>query len=195
MLLLAIYGSPRKNGNTDLMLNAFTEGAAETGANVESLYVRDLRISGCVECGGCDETGECVVRDDMDLVYPLLDRADAVVVASPVFFYGVPGQLKLLIDRTQACYMRREIQKVNGNRPASRPGFLLSAGATRGKRLFECPALTVKNFYDALGIEYTGELVFREIDDKGAILRSPGTLDQCRTAGKEFVEKMKRAGD
>ena len=131
----------------------------------------------------------------MNIVYPLLDEADAIVVASPVFFYGVPGQLKLLIDRSQAQFMRREIEKREGRRPAhlamTRKGFLLSAGATRGKRLFECPALTVKYFYDALDIEYAGELCFRQVDEKGAILNRAGALDECRSAGREFAARDK----
>jgi multimeric flavodoxin WrbA len=195
MLVLAIYGSPRKRGNTDLMMDAFLEGAASGGAQIERIYVRDLQISGCLGCGHCDKTGTCVQKDSMETVYPLLDRADRIVAATPIYFYGVTGQLKLLIDRSQAMYMRKEIEAREGRRPPAtgktsgktKEGFLLCAGATRGKRLFECAVLTVKYFFEALGADYAGDICFRELEEKGAVLDHPDALDQCRAAGKEFV--------
>jgi hypothetical protein len=66
--VLGIYGSPRKGGNTDLLLDRILEGAQAAGAEVESIYARKLKISGCIECGSCDDTGECAVHDDMDTV-------------------------------------------------------------------------------------------------------------------------------
>ncbi|MFZ2447209.1 MAG: flavodoxin family protein [Syntrophobacteraceae bacterium] len=193
MLVVAIYGSPRKHGNTDLMADAFLEGASSApNLRVERIYVRDLSISGCLGCGHCDNKGVCIQRDDMDSVIPLLDSADRVVMASPIYFYGLPGQLKLLVDRSQAPFMRRELKKKEGEHSppvlaAVRKGFLLSAGATRGKRLFECAVLTAKYFFDALDIASTGELCFREIDEKGSLLRHPTAIEQCRRAGREFV--------
>lgn len=190
MLVLGIYGSPRKKGNTDLMLDAFLEGAAEAGGSIERLYVRKLKISGCLECGYCDEHGVCKVKDDMDEVYPLLERAHRLVIASPIFFYGITGQLKLLMDRSQASYMKRELEKKEGKVAAThtqRKGFLLSAAASRGKRLFECAVLTSKYFYDALNMTYAGELCFWEIEEKGAIDKHPSALEDCRRAGRAFV--------
>lgn len=197
MLLVAIYGSPRKNGNTDLMADAFIEGASSAADNrTERIYVRDLDISGCLGCGHCDRSGRCVQKDDMEKVYALLDSADRVVMASPIYFYGLPGQLKLLVDRSQASYMRQELKrKESGFATPSegqsslsrRKGFLLSAGATRGKRLFECAILTARYFFDALNIAWEGELCFREIEQKGAIAHHPTALDECRKAGRDFM--------
>ena len=189
MLVLGIYGSPRKGGNTDLMLDAFLEGAVEAGCETERIYVRDLQIQGCLACGHCDKSGECIQKDSMKEVYPLLDSAQGVVVASPVYFYGVTGQLKLLIDRSQASYMKQELAKKEG-KPATaapgRKGFLLSAGATKGKRLFECTVLCVRYFFDALGADYAGDLCFNRLEDKGAVLDHPSALEECRRAGREF---------
>jgi multimeric flavodoxin WrbA len=190
MRMLGIYGSPRKNGNTDLMLDAFLEGAAEGGGVIERLYVRDSDVRGCLGCGHCDRAGSCIQKDDMVDIYPLLDSADRIVIAAPIYFYGVPGQLKLLIDRSQAPFMKMQIQKAEVEAAQSNPnrrGFLLSAGATRGKRVFECAILSVKYFFDALGIEYAGDLCFREIDERGAIKLHATALDDCRTAGREFA--------
>ena len=112
------------------MLDAFLEGAAETPVDIERVYVRDLDIHGCLACGHCDRKGKCIQKDGMNLVYPLMDRATHIVVASPVYFYGVTGQLKLLIDRSQACFMRRELEKKQGKDP----GKGRRGAATAGRR-------------------------------------------------------------
>jgi multimeric flavodoxin WrbA len=191
MLLLGIYGSPRKGGNTDLMLDAFLEGAAgDADIPIERIYVRSLAIAGCLGCGYCDKKGFCAQKDDMTQVYPLMERATHIVMASPVYFYSVTGQLKLLIDRAQAPFMQRELTKKEGKDLASgleKKGFLLSAGATRGKRLFDCTMLTVRYFFDAIGADYAGELCFRELDERGAVRSKAEALDACRQAGKAFV--------
>lgn len=190
MQVLAIYGSPRKKGNTDLMLDAFLEGAESEGAKPERIYVRDAHIAGCLGCGYCDKKGSCVQQDDMAGIYPLLEAAPRIVVASPIYFYGITGQLKLLVDRSQASFMRREMENSDdGLAPATleRKGFFLSAGATRGKRLFECGMLTMKYFFDAVNVDYAGELCFREIEGKGDILGHPTALEECRSAGREFM--------
>ncbi|NLI82216.1 MAG: flavodoxin family protein [Deltaproteobacteria bacterium] len=191
MKVLGIYGSPREKGNTDLMLDAFLEGAASAGGLIQRVYVRDLRFGGCVECGGCDATGECIQDDDLVQVYPMLDEASHLVVASPIFFYGVTGQLKLLVDRSQAPYMRRDLMKKQGEDPmlqSRRRGFLLSAGATKGKRLFECAIMTVKYFFDALCVHYVGEICYRAVEAKGAIREVPAALEECFRAGRVFLE-------
>jgi multimeric flavodoxin WrbA len=190
MMLVGIYGSPRKAGNTDLMLDAFLEGARAAGCEISKLYVRELEIRGCLGCGHCDKAGMCIQKDDMQQVYPLLEQAQHIVVASPIYFYGITAQLKLLVDRAQALYMKRELAQKEGkivSEGPQRKGFLLLAGATRGKRLFECSILTIKYFFDALGVDYSGELCFKEIDERGAVLQHPEAMEQCRTAGTTFV--------
>lgn len=164
MVVLGIYGSPRKGGNTDLMLDAFLEGAAAAGADIERLYVRELELKGCIACGHCDRKGFCIQKDNMQMVYPLLEKATRVVVASPVYFYGVTGQLKLLVDRSQAVYMKHELAGKEGREAAQGEagnGFLIAAGATKGKRLFECTILSVRYFFDALNMHYAGEICVR----------------------------------
>ncbi len=191
MELLGIYGSPRKGGNTDTMLDHFLAGAESEGASVAKVYVRRLKIQGCLGCGGCDETGTCVVDDDMSQVYPLFHRCPRIVVAAPIYFYGIPGPLKSLIDRSQACFMKNQLARQRGEASARawRRGFLLAAGATRGKRLFDCAILTARYFFDALDMDYAGQWCVREVDEKGAIEKLPDALQQCHDAGQRFVSR------
>jgi len=116
MKTLGIYGSPRKGGNTDQPLDKVLEGTQSAGAHISRIYARDLNMCGCIECGGCDETGRCVVDDDMETVYPLLEEADVIFLASPIFFYGLTAQVKALIDRSQANWSKRMLEKAQGIR-------------------------------------------------------------------------------
>ena len=166
MKVLGIYGSPRKGGNSDRLLDRALEGAGSAGATITRIYARDLKMAGCIECGGCDRTGRCVVEDDMQGVYPLMEEADVIFLASPIFFYGVTAQVKAVIDRAQANWNKRLIEKpAEGRRiPESGRGYLIGVGASRGKNLFEGAILTAKYFYDALDMSYEGGLFFRRLE-------------------------------
>jgi multimeric flavodoxin WrbA len=189
MKVLGIYGSPRKGGNSDQLLDSALEGAKSAGAEVLRIYARDLTMSGCIECGGCDETGECVVEDDMQKVYPLLREADVIFLSSPIFFYSVTAQLKALIDRGQALWAEKMLAKSPGEQgiPSGRRGYLIAAGATRGKNLFEGAQLTARYFYDALDITYHGGIFFRRIEKKTAVQENPETLQEAFNLGRKAV--------
>jgi multimeric flavodoxin WrbA len=189
MKVLGIYGSPRKNGNTDQLLNKTLEAAQSAGAEISRIYTRHLKISGCLECGGCDETGKCVVDDDMQSVYPLLEEADIIFLASPIFFYGVPAQAKALVDRSQASWSKRILEKTSEQRKTydSGKGYLIAVGATQGENLFEGTILTVKYFYDALDMNYEGGIFFRKLEHKSAVQEHPETLQEAANLGRKCV--------
>ncbi len=190
MMVLGIYGSPRKGGNTDLLLDACLDQALAGGAGVERVYCRRLKMSGCIGCGGCDETGECVLDDGMQQVYPLIEQAGAVVLASPVYFYGPPAQAKALIDRSQACWSGRMLKKTTPEARKSYDsgqGFLISVGATKGKRMFECMELTARYFFDALDMSYQGGLLVPSVEAKGRIASDAAALEQARALGSRLA--------
>ena len=197
MKILGIYGSPRRKGNSDILLDKALESAESAGAEITKLYPRDLKMVGCIECGGCDKTGKCVVKDDMQAVYPMLESADAIILSTPIFFYGVPAQAKAVIDRGQACWRKRMITKTKEQRKAydSGQGYLIAVAATSGKTLFDGTILTARYFYDALDMSYGGELLIRKIDKKGAILEHPEFLKEAYDFGvnvaKNEVDRVK----
>lgn len=178
-------GSPRRGGNTELLLDAFLEGAGEGGAMGEKIPVSELEISPCTECLECEAAGECVIADDMAGVYPKLLEADRIVVASPIFFYGLPAGLKALVDRCQALWYRRKDR--GGEGEPERPGFALLVGATRGRKLFDGALLTIRYFLQAIPARLDGSLVYREIEEKGEILSRPEVLEEARQAGRAFA--------
>jgi multimeric flavodoxin WrbA len=189
MKVLGIYGSPRQGGNSDLLLDRALEGALASGAEVARVFVRDLKIAGCLECGGCDETGACVIPDDMDQVYPLLQEAQVVFVSAPMFFYGVPAQLKALVDRSQALWSKRRLEKTpeqlkryDGGR-----GYLIAVGATKGKTLFDGAQMMARYFYDALDMSYEGGLFYSQIEKKGTIRDHPLAMQEAFDLGRKAV--------
>lgn len=185
MKVLGIMGSPRIKGNTDLLLDEALHGVQSQQAEVEKIVADKLKITPCREYYGCLRDGHCVIRDDMDDIYPKLLSADAIIVASPIFFYALSAQLKALIDRCQALWARKYVLK-NLNVPL-RKGAFIAVGATKGARLFEGPILTVRYFFKAINVEYADELLIRGIDQRGEIKEHPTALADAFELGKRLV--------
>ena len=189
MRVLGIAGSPRRGGNTDLLLAEVMRGAASQGAETKTIVLSQLNIAPCQHCDGCLETGRCKVEDDMQMIYDELERADRLVLASPVHFRGVTAQTKAMIDRCQALWVKkyRLKQPPLGNRQVERKGLFISVGGTKQANLFQPAVATVKSLFRALDITYAGELLFPGIDEKGAIAQNPDALNQAFLAGQRLV--------
>jgi len=169
MFILGLQGSPRKTGNTNYLLETFLTAARERGAQTERVHVAQKDIRPCTGCGNCEKNGFCAIRDD-DMtkeLYGKLRRADAVVLATPIYFYNATAQLKTVIDRSQTLWARKyKLGLTDPGRP-DRKGVLLAVGATRGKNLFEGMNLTAKYFFDAVGADFSTSLTYRHIEDIG----------------------------
>jgi multimeric flavodoxin WrbA len=100
--VLVLKGSPRKKGNSATLADQVAAGATEGGATVESFDLHDMNIRPCDGCDFCQGSGECVINDDMQLLYPRLRKADAIVIASPIYWFTVSAQTKLCMDRWYA---------------------------------------------------------------------------------------------
>lgn len=102
MKILAISGSPRKEGNTVTLLNEALEGAKQEGADVELYSVAGKNIQPCDGCWGCTRTGQCHIKDDMQTLYDKMVEADGILFGTPIYFYGMTAQAKAVMDRTIA---------------------------------------------------------------------------------------------
>lgn len=187
MKVLGIMGSPRIKSNTDLLLDEALKGAESQKTEVEKIVVDKLNIAPCKEYLGCFKDGNCVIRDDMDEIYPKLLEADVVIIASPIFFYGLSAQAKALIDRCQALWARKHILKQDLP-DGGRKGAFIAVGATSGKRLFEGSILTVRYFFKAIGVEYAEELLVRGVDARGEIKEHPTALANAFELGKRMAQ-------
>jgi multimeric flavodoxin WrbA len=194
--IMALYGSPRQGGNTEMLLDEFLKGAQGEGVVVDRLYIHDVAISPCRGCLACFQNGCCILADDMQQIYPRLLAADIVVLASPIYFYGVTGGAKVLIDRAQALWGRKYVlnDPALGKEGKKRAGFFISVGGTKGPKMFEGAVLTVKYFFDAFNVKYAGELLVRQADGKGDILKQPQALADALAAGRTFVKEFRGQG-
>lgn len=113
MKILILNGSPRPDGNTIAMAKAFAKGAAESGHDVELISVCQKNIAGCLACEYCHTRaeGRCVQQDDMQQIYPLLEQAEMIVLASPVYYHSFTGQLQCAINRIYALDKHKNLKK------------------------------------------------------------------------------------
>jgi multimeric flavodoxin WrbA len=190
MKILGIGGSPRKGGNTDILLARFIEGSKSLGAEVKTLTVCDLDIRVCTHCDVCYETGICTTKDDMQIVCREMESADRIALASPLHFMTVTAQMKALIDRCQVFWVRKYILKIpplGDNR--ERKGFLLSVGGRKTiPDLFGAELVTIKNLFRVMNVIYAGDLLIPGLDAKGDVLRHPTALEEAYTAGQKFAK-------
>jgi len=189
MKILAIYGSPRREGNTSLLLQQAVAGARQAGAEVEEVVLRDLRMSPCLELYGCKKDGRCIIRDDFQRLYDQLLACQALMLASPIFFYTVSAHTKILMDRCQSLWVKKYwIDQVPfGQGEIKRKGLFISAGATGGKRLFDGTLLSIRYFFDVLDMELWRSLLYRRLDFEGDVLRHPEYLDEAFQAGEALA--------
>jgi len=187
MFVLGLQGSPRLNGNTSILLLTFLNEARKLGAYTRQVDVVSMDIMPCQECGICEREGYCPINDDMQQIYPLLRSADLIVMATPIFFYGATAQMKALIDRSQALWVRKYVHRLTDPGRKWRRGILLSLGATKGEGLFDGLKLTAKYFFDAVGAHFEGSLTYREIEKSGEIRQHPTALTDAKKEAETLV--------
>ena len=190
--IAAIYGSPRRKGNTSTLLQQAVRGAQDAGAQVTEIVLRDLKMSPCLEIYGCKKTGRCVIQDDYGKIEALLQRIDGLMLASPIFFYTVSAHTKILMDRCNSLWVKKYWidKRPFGQKHYPRKGLFISVGSTKGKRLFDGALLSVKYFMDALDMALWQSLVFRGIEAEGQILKHPSALQEAYDGGKELVRAL-----
>jgi hypothetical protein len=190
--ILAMYGAPRRKGNTATLLRKAVEGARQEGAYVEEIVLRDLKMSPCLEIYGCKKTGRCVIQDDFQAVYDQLLECDGLMLASPIFFYTVSAHTKILMDRCQSLWVKKYwVEKTPiGKRELPRKGLFISVGATTGKRLFDGALLTVRYFFDPLDMELWRSLLYRGLDLEGEVDKFPEHLREAHAAGRDLYRAI-----
>jgi len=186
--IIGISGSPRLGGNSETLLREFLRGAESKGAETKLVRVCDLHGSGCDHCDACVLTGECTLFDDVIGVYDDIAASDGIVVASPLHFVSVTAQLKAVIDRGQANWVRKHVlhaPPLGDQRP--RRGFFIAVGGRKSEGMFEPIKATIKAWFATLGIAYSGELLLADTDNLGAVQRNAEALQLAFVEGSAFV--------
>ncbi len=188
MKLLVLLGSPRKGGNSETLARKVAEAVEQSrGGAVEYKRLNDLSIRPCQGCGGCEKTGDCVIKDDMTEIYQAADAADRILLVSPVYFYALSAQCKICGDRFQARWSRKYLLKERFRADEGRKGYLLSTAATKGLKIFESSILTARYIFDAMDVKYGGEFLVQGVDKRKAVLEFPGEMAKAEQFGKDMV--------
>ncbi len=186
MKIVGIVGSPRKNGNTQILMNEALKVAHEAGFETEMFLMSNKQVAPCDACGTCFEVGDCVVQDDMQELYGMLEQADGVIFGSPVYFGSVSAQMKAIMDRMFALMRRRALKdKVAGALVVTR-----RVGAINARSL-------LYSFCIAQGMIVAGGAIGygREIGD---VLTGVGggidvsAMEESRLLGASMVQLMKK---
>ena len=172
MNILVLNGSPRPNGNTAAMVSAFVEGASENGHNITVVPVCRKKIAGCLACEYCHNRGEgkCIQQDDMQEVYPVLEEAEMIVLASPIYYHSFTGQLQCAINRIYALDKPKNLKKA---------ALILSSGSddVYGGAIYEYQ----NSFLDYLKLEDMG--IFTAFKDQN---KSEEKLSELREFGRSL---------
>lgn len=192
MPILAIYASPRRKGNTARLLAQAVEGARQAGAQVEEVFLRDLKMSPCLEIYGCKQEGRCVIQDDFQALYDKLISCEGLMLASPIFFYSVSAHAKIMMDRCQSLWVKKYWidKRPFGELDPARKALFICLGATKGKKLFDGALLTMKYFLDTLNMSLWKSLLYRGLDHEDEVEGHPDYLAEARRAGGELALEL-----
>lgn len=172
-MVLAIVSSPRKGGNSETLVERFIAGAEEAGHTVETIFLRDKKISPCIACEACLRNGgTCVQKDDMADILAKIIAADVIVLSTPVYYYSISAQLKMMIDRTLA-----------GGGKMKNKEFYFIATAADGKHAMECTMNDMQGFVNCIPGSTVKGKIYGSAFHIGDIQGNPA-LDEAYTYGK-----------
>ena len=173
--VLIISGSPRKNGNSQILCEKFQEGAKASGHHVDLIRLAEKQIGFCRACDGCmRNNGTCVLHDDMSDVLTIFQKADVLVLATPIYFYGVTAQMKCFIDRTYPIWQNLGHKDVY---------YIISAGL--GTDIIERSLGDLDGFVEHLDHSAVNDRVYApNIMDAGLVKEYPQLLQQTYEMGK-----------
>jgi multimeric flavodoxin WrbA len=182
--VLAVVGSPRKGGNTEILVSHIAEGAASAGAQVETIRLGDLHIRECDGCHACWRGRACSKNDDMRAVYEKIAACETVVLATPVYWYGPTALMKAFIDRFVYFNCDANRSMVRGKRAVI---------AIVLEETHEETWRPVVEFFEKslayLEMNLTGTIVAPGVGEKGAIRKESQRLEEARLLGSRLAAR------
>ncbi len=178
--VLGIVCSPRKGGNTEILVEEFLSSAGEYGATTELLTIWDKDVKPCDGCYSCEKTGDCHIKDDMQEIYPKLLEANGIIWGTPVYFYDVTAQAKILIDRSYALYIKGGL--------TNKVGGVISVAGSLGH-------LAVWNLFSAffsVSHMLSTDFVAGYASKKGDIRKDKHAMKAARELGRQLVMLVER---
>jgi multimeric flavodoxin WrbA len=178
--IVVLTGSPRKGGNTEKLADAFIAGAQQSGHTTVKYSTADKRIKGCIDCKTCFSKGTaCSIPDDFNELAPLLEQADLVVFATPLYWFSFPTQLKAAIDKFYAFVIGKRALRI-------KECVLLVCGGDKEEEKYEGIILSYRLIADFLGWKDSGTIIVPGLHDKDAILKTDG-LARAEALGQSIL--------
>lgn len=172
-----VSSTPRNNGNSDILADEFARGATEAGHSVEKVNIREIDLKYCIGCLACQKTGKCVLNDAMNALYERVQNSDVLVFATPIYYYGMSGQLKTFLDRLNPLY-----PKTNRFKSV----YLIAAAADTEESAVHGAAVGVQGWIDCFdGVTLDGTISGLGVDKAGEI-RGKAAIAAAYSAGKNI---------
>ena len=191
--MLAINGSPKKDGNTETVVDAFIKGAKEAGAEVTKIRLVELELKTCKGCNSCHKNGVCVIRDALTPLFKEMLETDILVLASPVYSMSVTSEMKSFIDRGQFLWAQKFIRKTLSFDSAhlkKHMGVYLGTSGQDIPEIFDAVFPIMKAFFNDSGFSYKENVLFPGMDKRGGVKGWPESVVEAKRRGGEIVMKM-----
>jgi len=182
--ILIINGATRKNGNTDIIINKIMiiEGSINEKVKINLINLRNKKISDCIGCCTCHEKNKCSINDDMKEILDSINRSDMIIFASPIYWWGVTGIMKIFIDRLYFYYSSRNKNLISGKKALVIAPMNMKQDNYKTKIFIEFFNI----LFDNLELVKINIFFFDNISEKGEILNNPGHIEQAYAIGKDL---------
>lgn len=180
--ILIINGSTRKNGNTDIIINKIIEGSINAGVKINLVNLRKKNISDCNGCYFCYKSNKCAIKDDMKEIYNRINKSELIIFASPIYWWGVTGIMKIFIDRLYFYYSSHNKSLISGKKAIVIAPMNMNQDNYNTKIFIEFYNI----LFDNLDIMKINMFFFSDISEKGAILNNQDYIKQAYSLGKNL---------
>ncbi|NQT90769.1 MAG: flavodoxin family protein [Candidatus Omnitrophica bacterium] len=187
MTILGIAASPRRNGNSEILLDKVLEGASSKGARIEKVVLSNFSIRPCQGCSKCYKDAACVIRDGMQPLYRKLEKADAIVISSPVYFGSITAQLKAMIDRCQPIWVKNFFLKKPRKNRRLRKGIFISVSRFNRLRFFKNSQEIIEILFMVIGVKLFRKLYVSDLENHGEVLKRGPVLEKAFRYGTELA--------
>lgn len=188
--VIALLGSPHRNGNTEQFLDRFLEGARDAGGVSDKVILSRLSYGSCKGCNACHKTGVCVMTDDIPDLYERILAADCFIATSPIYTMGITTELKAFIDRAHYLWVRHYKlgdHTISQEMKRNRRGYFLSTAGMDRPDVFDTAYPMMTALFNILGFTYCRDLLAGNMDGFGGITGHPTALTEAYQTGFDAV--------
>jgi len=192
MKILALQASPRRNGNTETVVDAFLKGAEDAGAETEKINLRELEYKNCRGCNACHKKGTCVIKDSLSEIFDKLKTIDILVLASPIYSMTVTAEMKSFIDRGQFLWAQKFITQTlvfDERHLANHIGVFISTSGQNFETVFDAAFPVVRAFFNDAGFTYRENVLFPGMDKKTPAERNEAA-EFAACEGKRIAQQL-----